>query len=44
MQGDSGAPVVDRDGRVVGMVFAQAADRDDLAYALDAGAVRIAAR
>jgi S1-C subfamily serine protease len=44
MQGDSGAPVVDRDGRVVGMVFAQAADRDDLAYALDAGAVRIATR
>jgi S1-C subfamily serine protease len=36
MQGDSGAPVVDGDGRVVGMVFAQAEDRDDVAYALDA--------
>jgi S1-C subfamily serine protease len=37
-QGDSGAPVLDLNGRVVGMVFAQASDRDDRAYALDARA------
>lgn len=36
MPGDSGAPVVDDDGRVVGVVFAEASDRDALAYALDA--------
>jgi S1-C subfamily serine protease len=35
-QGDSGAPVLDLHGRVVGMVFAQASDRNDRAYALDA--------
>jgi S1-C subfamily serine protease len=37
-QGDSGAPVLDLNGRVVGMVFAQASDRDDRAYALDSRA------
>jgi S1-C subfamily serine protease len=37
--GDSGAPVLDGDGRVVGMVFARASDRDGLAYALDARAL-----
>jgi S1-C subfamily serine protease len=39
MPGDSGAPVVDRDGLVVGIVFAQASERDGLAYALDARAL-----
>jgi S1-C subfamily serine protease len=39
-QGDSGAPVLDLNGRVIGMVFAQASDRDDRAYALDATAFR----
>jgi S1-C subfamily serine protease len=39
MPGDSGAPVVDRDGRLIGVIFAQASDRDDLAYALDARAL-----
>jgi S1-C subfamily serine protease len=38
-QGDSGAPVLDLHGRVVGMVFAQASDRNDRAYALDAAAI-----
>jgi S1-C subfamily serine protease len=38
MQGDSGAPVLDLFGRVIGMIFAQASDRDDRAYALDASA------
>jgi S1-C subfamily serine protease len=38
-QGDSGAPVLDLNGRVVGMVFAQASDRNDRAYALDASAI-----
>jgi S1-C subfamily serine protease len=38
-QGDSGAPVLDLNGRVIGMVFAQASDRDDRAYALDAVAI-----
>jgi S1-C subfamily serine protease len=37
--GDSGAPVVDSRGRVVGIVFAQASDREALAYALDARAL-----
>jgi S1-C subfamily serine protease len=37
--GDSGAPVLDRRGRVVGMVFAQASDREAVAYALDARAL-----
>jgi putative serine protease PepD len=35
MPGDSGAPVLDRRHRVVGMIFAQASDRDAVAYALD---------
>lgn len=35
-QGDSGAPVLDLNGRVIGMLFAQASGRDDRAYALDA--------
>jgi len=39
-QGDSGAPVLDLNGRVIGMVFAQASNRDDRAYALDATAFR----
>jgi S1-C subfamily serine protease len=39
-QGDSGAPVLDLHGRVVGMVFAQASDRNDRAYALDAAAIQ----
>jgi S1-C subfamily serine protease len=34
--GDSGAPVLDGDGRVVGIVFARAAGDEALAYALDA--------
>jgi S1-C subfamily serine protease len=38
--GDSGAPVLDRDGRLLGLVFAQADDRDDTAWAVDAAAVR----
>ena len=37
-QGDSGAPVLDLNGRVIGMLFAQAGDREDRAYALDASA------
>lgn len=39
MPGDSGAPVVDGDGRVIGMIFAQASSRDAVAYALDARAL-----
>jgi S1-C subfamily serine protease len=39
MPGDSGAPVVDDGGRLVGVVFAEASDRDALAYALDARAL-----
>jgi S1-C subfamily serine protease len=39
MPGDSGAPVVDGDGRLVGIVFAQASDREAIAYALDARAL-----
>jgi S1-C subfamily serine protease len=39
MPGDSGAPVLDGRGHVVGMIFAQAADRDGVAYALDARAL-----
>ena len=38
-QGDSGAPVLDLNGRVIGMLFAQASDRADRAYALDASAI-----
>ena len=39
MPGDSGAPVVDGAGAVVGIVFAQASDAEALAYALDARAL-----
>jgi S1-C subfamily serine protease len=39
MPGDSGAPVLDPDGRVVGLLFAQAAQDEALAYALDARAL-----
>ena len=38
-RGDSGAPVLDAQRRVVGVVFAQAADRDDVAYAVAASAL-----
>jgi S1-C subfamily serine protease len=38
--GDSGAPVLDPDGRLLGVVFAEAGDRDDTAWAVDAAAVR----
>jgi S1-C subfamily serine protease len=34
MQGDSGAPVIDAKGRVIGTLFAQASARDDRAYAV----------
>ncbi len=34
-QGDSGAPVIDREGNVVGLVFAVSPDRLTTAYALD---------
>jgi S1-C subfamily serine protease len=34
-QGDSGAPVIDGDGRVVGLVFAVSPDQPTTAYALD---------
>ncbi|MFW5933482.1 MAG: trypsin-like peptidase domain-containing protein, partial [Actinomycetota bacterium] len=34
-QGDSGSPVVDADGQVVGIVFAVSPDRDTAAFALD---------
>ena len=43
-QGDSGAPVLDLNGRVIGMIFAQASNRNDRAYALDATAIRPAQR
>jgi S1-C subfamily serine protease len=42
MPGDSGAPVLDGRHRVVGMIFAQASDRDAVAYALDARALGLA--
>lgn len=38
--GDSGAPVVDRDGRIVGLVFAISPDVPTTAYALDAEELR----
>jgi S1-C subfamily serine protease len=37
--GDSGAPVLDERGGVVGVVFARASGRDGVAYALDARAL-----
>jgi len=39
-QGDSGAPVVDQDGQVVGVVFAISPDRATTAYALAPSEVR----
>jgi S1-C subfamily serine protease len=44
MQGDSGAPVLDAEGRLIGVLFAQSAQRDDRAYAVDARAMPSAAR
>lgn len=38
--GDSGAPVLDAEGRLVGIVFARTSDRPDTAWAVDAGAAR----
>jgi S1-C subfamily serine protease len=38
--GDSGSPLVDRQGRVVGVAFAIALDRSDTAYALTTSEVR----
>jgi putative serine protease PepD len=37
--GDSGAPVLSRDGSVVGVVFATARERDGVAYAVDGAVV-----
>lgn len=42
--GDSGAPLIDLDGGVRGVVFAAATDRDGTGYALTARAVRTAVR
>jgi S1-C subfamily serine protease len=39
LPGDSGAPVLDAGGRVVGVVFARADDRANRAYAVDARAL-----
>jgi S1-C subfamily serine protease len=38
--GDSGAPVVDRRGRLLGLLYARSPDRDGTAWAVDASAVR----
>jgi S1-C subfamily serine protease len=38
--GDSGAPVLDRRGRVLGVVYARSSDREGTAWAVDAAAVR----
>ena len=38
--GDSGAPVLDTRGRVLGVVYARSRDRADTAWAVDASAVR----
>jgi S1-C subfamily serine protease len=38
--GDSGAPVLDRRGRVLGLVYARSHDRENTAWAIDASAVR----
>lgn len=37
--GDSGAPLLDRMGRVIGVVFAAGTERDDVGYALTVRAV-----
>ena len=37
--GDSGAPLIDRDGSVAGVVFARSSDRARVAYAVDATAL-----
>lgn len=42
--GDSGAPLIDLNGGVLGVVFAAATDRKETGYALTAQAVRTAAR
>lgn len=42
--GDSGAPVVRPDGKVVGMAIAIAPDRPDTAYAIDPGSAAIGER
>lgn len=42
--GDSGAPLLALDGRVLGVVFAAATDRDETGYALTAQAVRAIAK
>jgi hypothetical protein len=39
LPGDSGAPVTDARGRLVGMIFARALDGPETAWALDAGAL-----
>jgi S1-C subfamily serine protease len=38
--GDSGAPVLDGRGRLLGMLYARSSDRQDTAWAVDASAVR----
>jgi hypothetical protein len=38
--GDSGAPVLDAQGRLLGVLYARAADDDGTAWAVDASAVR----
>src|SRR5439155_6192574 len=38
--GDSGAPVLDAEGRVTGLIFASSRDRADTAWAVGAAAVR----
>jgi S1-C subfamily serine protease len=39
LPGDSGAPVLDGQGRVIGVLFAQASGRPAVAYAVDASAL-----
>jgi len=39
--GDSGGPVVDRDGRLLGVLYARSSDAGDTAWAVDAAAVRV---
>jgi len=38
--GDSGAPVIDRRGRLLGLLYARSRDREATAWAVDATAVR----